>query len=192
MNLKKLEKLNDLRKNGALTDEEFQREKEKLMNEETNTSSSDDIPFNLTENTYMGLMNLIVLLPYIGWILSIVAWILGKEKSEKIDIQGKNILNWMISYLLYGIGLFIIMMFISIIGGVAMFGTGMGMMADHGMGFNMGGLGILGALGTLGAVGFSGFGLVVFLFILILPIIGAVKGFNGNTFRYPLSISFIK
>ncbi|MDD4821811.1 MAG: DUF4870 domain-containing protein [Bacteroidales bacterium] len=196
MNLKKLEKLNELRKNGALTDAEFQQEKQKLMNEETNTSASGDIPFNLTENTYMGLMNLIVLLPYIGWILSIVAWILGKEKSEKIDIQGKNILNWMISYLLYGIGLFIIMLFISVIAGIAMFGTGMGMMADHGMGFNMGGLGILGVLGTLGttlgAVGFSGFGLVVFLFILILPIIGAIKGFNGNTFRYPLTISFIK
>jgi len=183
MNLKKLEKLNDLRKNGALSEEEFQQEKQKLMDSDTNTSASGDIPFNLTENTYMGLMNLIVLLPYIGWILSIIAWVLGKEKSEKIDSQGKNILNWMISYLLYAIGISFIMMFISIIGGAAMFGMGM-------MGMNgMGGFGILGALGVFS---FSGFGLIVLFILVILPIIGTIKGFNGNTFRYPLTISFIK
>ncbi len=191
MNLKKLEKLNDLRKNGALTEEEFQQEKQKLMNETSSSSApAGDIPFNLTENTYMGLMNLIVLLPYIGWILSIIAWVLGKEKSEKIDIQGKNILNWMISYLIYAIGLSFILMFISIIGGAAMFG--MGMMGMNGMGMHGIGMGGLGIFGALSAVGFSGFGLVVVLFVVILPIIGAIKGFNGNTFRYPLTISFIK
>ena len=63
-------------------------------------------------------MNLIVLLPYIGWILSIVAWVVAKEKSEKIDKQGKNILNWMISYLLYAIAISFILMFITIIGGI--------------------------------------------------------------------------
>jgi len=189
MNLKKLEKLNDLRKNGALTEEEFQQEKQKLMNETSSSSApAGDIPFNLTENTYMGLMNLIVLLPYIGWILSIIAWVLGKEKSEKIDIQGKNILNWMISYLIYAIGISFIVMFISIISGAAMFGMGMmGMNAMNGMG-----MGVLGIFGAFGALGFSGFGLIVLLFVVILPIIGAIKGFNGNTFRYPLAISFIK
>ena len=53
MNLKKLEKLNDLRKNGALTEEEFQQEKQKLMNEESSSSAAGEIPLNLTENTYM-------------------------------------------------------------------------------------------------------------------------------------------
>lgn len=186
MNLKKLEKLNDLRKNGALTEEEFQQEKQKLMNEESSSSAAGEIPLNLTENTYMGLMNLIVLLPYIGWILSIVAWVVAKEKSEKIDKQGKNILNWMISYLLYAIAISFILMFITIIDGAAMFGMGM-------MGMNgMGGFGIFGLLGALGGFCFSGFGLIVLLILIMLPIIGAIKGFNGNTFRYPLSFSFIK
>lgn len=173
MNLKKLEKLNDLRKNGALTEEEFQQEKQKLMNNDTNSSASGDIPFNLTENTYLGLMNLIVLVPYIGWIVSIIAWAVGKDKSEKIDIQGKNILNWMISYVIYAIGIAFILMFSAIISG-GMMGMGMGM---FGMGM------------SLGAMEFA---VLVILVIAILPVIGGIKGFNGNTFRYPLTISFIK
>lgn len=183
MNLKKLEKLNDLRKNGALTEEEFQQEKQKLMNNDTNSSASGDIPFNLTENTYLGLMNLIVLVPYIGWIASIIAWAVGKEKSEKIDKQGKNILNWMISYTIYAIGLAFILLFIATIGHSIMIDlSGMG----------MGIFGAFGAFGALGFLGLSEFALLIFLVIAILPIIGAIKGFNGNTFRYPLTISFIK
>jgi len=185
MNLKKLEKLNDLRKNGALTEEEFQQEKQKLMNNDTNSSASGDIPFNLTENTYLGLMNLIVLVPYIGWIASIIAWAVGKDKSEKIDIQGKNILNWMISYVIYAIGIAFILMFIAIISGAAMMGMGM-----HGIG--MGGMGMFGAFGAVGLLGLSEIALLVILVVAILPIIGGIKGFNGNTFRYPLTISFIK
>jgi len=183
MNLKKLEKLNDLRKNGALTEEEFQQEKQKLMNNDTNSSASGDIPFNLTENTYLGLMNLIVLVPYIGWIASIIAWAVGKDKSEKIDKQGKNILNWMISYVIYAIGISFILMFIAIISGAGMMGMS---------GFGMGAMGMFGAFGAVGILGLSEIALLVILLIAILPIIGGIKGFNGNTFRYPLTISFIK
>jgi uncharacterized Tic20 family protein len=60
----------------------------------------------MTESSYMGLMNLIFLLPSFGWILSIVLYIIGRNESETVKERGKDMMNWMISNFIYGIFLF--------------------------------------------------------------------------------------
>lgn len=154
MNYKRLEELNNLRQSGALTEEEFQREKEKLFDKESSSTDSG-IPFNLSESAYLGLMNFVFFVPTVGWILSIIAWVIGKDKSAKIDEQGKNLVNFMISYALYGFIFFCsILMIIGLV--------------------------------------FFPFAIFVGILVLVLPIIGGIKGLNGETFRYPLTIEFVR
>ena len=76
MDYRKLDELNKLRISGALTDEEFEQEKQKILNKETPKGI-----LGLSENSYMGIMNFVLLIPTWGWIISIIAWIVGKDKS---------------------------------------------------------------------------------------------------------------
>ena len=89
MDYRKLDELNKLRISGALTDEEFEQEKQKILNKETPKGI-----LGLSENSYMGIMNFVLLIPTWGWIISIIAWIVGKDKSEAVSTQGKYIFNW--------------------------------------------------------------------------------------------------
>ncbi|MDD4637450.1 MAG: DUF4870 domain-containing protein [Bacteroidales bacterium] len=154
MNYKRLEELNNLRQSGALTEEEFQREKQKLF-EQQDSAGNSGIPFDLSESAYLGLMNFVFLVPTVGWILSIIAWVIGKDKSAKIDEQGKNIVNFMISYALYGL-----IFFCSI-------------------------LMVIGIVLIPAAV-------VVGVLVIVFPIIAGIKGLNGETWRYPLTIEFLR
>lgn len=120
MSIEHLERLNELRKQGALTEEEFQREKEKLLNQPypPNSASSTGhyqaVPvggskpyWGMELNTYCMLMHLGqlagILIPLAGWILPILMWTTQKDKSEVVDAHGKNILNWMISVLIFSL-----------------------------------------------------------------------------------------
>ena len=96
MDYRKLDELNKLRISGALTDEEFEQEKQKILNKETPKGI-----LGLSENSYMGIMNFVLLIPTWGWIISIIAWIVGKDKSEAVSTQGKYIFNWLISWSIY-------------------------------------------------------------------------------------------
>ena len=99
MNYKKLDELNKLRQSGALTEEEFKTEKQKLFAEDEtiNSCPSQEIPMGLQESSYLALMNFLILVPYVGWIIPIVLWAMGKNSSEQINKQGKYILNWYIT-----------------------------------------------------------------------------------------------
>ena len=39
----------------------------------------------------------------LGWILPLVLWLTKKDSSEYIDANGKIVMNWIISCLIYGI-----------------------------------------------------------------------------------------
>ena len=106
----KLKKLEELKTNGTLTEEEFQREKERILNEETRqtkqTPASTKQPlFGLQENAYLMLMHLSQfagwILPGLGFVLPIAMWLTNKDENENVDKHGKNILNFTISYFIY-------------------------------------------------------------------------------------------
>ena len=183
MDYEKLEQLKRLHDSGALNDEEFEKEKKKILDEEDAGKPTTVLPMGLTENTYLALMNFAMFIPYVGWIAPIVLWIMGKESSAPVNRQGKYILNWYISWFLYGIVLtvlFIIFMFSGIVS--------MNYENDQSS-----------PLAVLLSIFGGGAGILLLLILgvgcflcLLFPIIGGIKGLNGKTWKYPLSIPFFK
>lgn len=168
MDYKKLEELNRLRQSGALTEEEFEAEKKKLYDEDF-PPIAEPLPFGLQENSYLGLMNFLIFVPYIGWIIPLILWIMGKDKSEKIDEQGKYILNWYISWFIFGFILMIIFFAVFIPGIIGGIGSP------------------LGFIFTIWPVT-----LVIGIMAVAFPIIGGINGLNGKTWKYPLSMRILK
>ncbi|MDD3039195.1 DUF4870 domain-containing protein [Bacteroides sp.] len=174
MDYKKLDELNKLRQSGALTEEEFENEKQKLFseNETCNSSPNNEIPFGLQENSYLALMSFLILVPYVGWIIPIVLWVMGKNFSEQINKQGKYILNWYITWFIFGIISTIVLL--AVLPGVIINGYGSP-------------LGIFGSIFWLLPLT-----AIIGIICLVFPIIGGIKGLNGQVWKYPLSIPFLK
>ena len=186
MDYEKLEQLKRLHDSGALNDEEFEKEKKKILDEEDAGKPTTVLPMGLTENTYLALMNFAMFIPYVGWIAPIVLWIMGKESSGPVNRQVKYILNWYISWFLYSIVLtvlFIIFMFSGIVS-----------ISDMNYEYDLST-----PLAVLLSIFGGGAGILLLLILgvgcflcLLFPIIGGIKGLNGKTWKYPLSIPFFK
>ena len=106
-----LERLNALREKGAITEEEYIREKKRIL-DATSTRDTSQPNFSpkrafwgLSENGYCTLLHLSqfagVLIPLAGFVLPVIMWVAAKEDSEMADRQGRAVINWMISLLIY-------------------------------------------------------------------------------------------
>lgn len=100
--------LSELRDKGSITEEEYQREKEKILNDDEPSRSSfgyEKPLFGLTQNTFLMIIHLsqlaIILAPIVGIALPIVLWAMQKDKNPLVDKQGKDIINFNISFILY-------------------------------------------------------------------------------------------
>ncbi len=102
-----IEKLDELRQKGVLTEEEFQTEKAKILSAGPATTAADapKLYWGMEENGFCMLMHLASLgnfvFPFGGLILQIVMWTTNKHASPVIDAHGKVVLNWFISYIIY-------------------------------------------------------------------------------------------
>jgi uncharacterized protein len=154
-NYEKINQLHGLKQTGALSEEEFQREKEKLLSE-TPPASSGDRPWGIEVKSYCMLMHLSQLLsfviPFAGLVMPIVMWSVNKDKNPLIDANGKVLMNWIISSLIYGVacGLLILVVI-----GIPLF-------------------------------------IALLICELVFCIIGGVKANNGEVWKYPMSIAFLK
>jgi uncharacterized protein len=90
--------------------------------------------------------------PLAGLVTPIIIWQLKKNDLPGLDIHGKNVVNWIISDLIY-IAIGYILCFVLI------------------------GFPILIALGIVS---------------IVFPIIGGIKANNGEVWKYPLTIRFVK
>jgi len=174
-NLDDLEKLDELLKKGIISEDEFKKEKDKILNS-SNKCITDNL-FGLNENTYCFLIHISVLLGFINIILGLISplilWTLNKEKNQRVDQNGRNVLNWILSFALYLVICVIIMI------------------PFHGiMNLPMHFSNTIPSLISL----FSGFFPITILMIInvIFILIGALKASSGITWRYPLAISFFK
>ncbi len=106
-----LAKIAELRERGVLSEEEFQREKNKILQSEGSSfqqffqPQGGELPLGLDENTYCMVLHLSQFLVAVfgpfGIIATILLWFLGREKSDWVDKHGRAIFNWWISFLIY-------------------------------------------------------------------------------------------
>ena len=97
MKYENLKILDELREKGSITEEEFQREKAKILNDTTPPYSSS---FEIDDRAYVIIMHLSQFVTAI--LIPLIMWIIGKDRSQVIDQHGKNIINFWISYAIYG------------------------------------------------------------------------------------------
>ncbi len=173
-----LQKLQQLHQSGALDDAEFTLAKSKLLGTLPRAEplpaakplpAADPLPPPLPQaialdpasieqetRQWAMLLHLSILAGYplvlVGFIAPILIWQLKKAELPGIDVHGKNALNWIISYLIYGLActpLFFVII---------------------------------------------GFPLLVVLiaFGIAFPIIAGIKASQGEVWKYPLAITFLK
>ncbi len=174
-NIEDLEKLDGLMKKGIITEDEFTKEKDKILNN-SNKLTADNL-FGLNENTYCFLIHFSVLLGFIhillGLITPIILWTLNREKYKSVDQHGKNVLNWILSFLIY---LSICFIIVFPLHGFMNFSTNFSYNFSSPISL------------------FSGFLPITILMTLniIFIIIGGLKASSGKLWKYPLSIKFFK
>ncbi|MFN3756991.1 MAG: DUF4870 domain-containing protein [Flavobacterium sp.] len=120
------------------------------------------------------------LIPFAGIIIPMIIWQNKKQESEYIDQNGKSVLNFNLSVLLYGIIIGIIgaIFFIdAIVEVVKMSATDIDFIPVN--------------LITI-AIVLSIIAAFWCIIEFILIIIGSLKAGNGEVFHYPLSIPFLK
>jgi uncharacterized protein len=116
MKYSELEQLNNLREKGAITEEEYEREKQKVLNSDYKLSNIKSNTLGIDTNSYCMFIHLSqfcgFIFPMAGMIVPIILWMINKENSIEIDRHGKIVINWIItSFLIYaGLGLLCIIL----------------------------------------------------------------------------------
>ena len=93
-----------------------------------------------------------IIVPIAGLIVPIVIWQVKKNELPLINTHGKNVVNWIISEIIYSFVCFLLVFVL---------------------------IGIPLAIG-LGIIG------------IVFPIIGAIKGYRGEAWKYPMAIPFFR
>jgi uncharacterized Tic20 family protein len=101
-----LEKLQQLRQSGALSEEEFTRAKAKLL-DAPSSAVPPAVPAGvpMTPNQWAMLLHLSQLagfvVPFAGLVVPIVIWQVKKAEIPILDVHGKIVVNWIISELIF-------------------------------------------------------------------------------------------
>jgi uncharacterized Tic20 family protein len=106
MNYDDLKTLDELRRTGAISEEEYQKEKEKFFSRTENSRTTNSNPLlGMNENYYTALMHISqfagVVVPGFGFAAPIILWVMNKDNNAKVDATGKHIINFMISMFIY-------------------------------------------------------------------------------------------
>jgi uncharacterized protein len=111
MNLSdELLKLQQMHQSGAISDDEYAKAKEKLLNPAPGGSGGPAGPADLEQQTRLWAMILHLsqlagfLVPFAGLIVPIVIWQIKKTELPGIDEHGKVVVNWIISLMIYFVG----------------------------------------------------------------------------------------
>jgi len=126
-------------------------------------------------------------IPFGNFIGPIVLWVTNKDRSDFIDSNGKQAINFQLSILLYTfiIGLLTVPFFVFKLLGCFNFIDFNGFENLH---ISMGKPSPLLYLGGfLGVLAFIGF-----IIELVLIIVASLKAQNGEVYQYPLTINFLK
>lgn len=125
-----LERLNALREKGAITEEEFQKEKKRILDAiDASAASGTSAPrrklWGMDEKGFSSMLHISqfagIIIPFAGFVLPVVMWIAGRDDSKMVDEHGRAVINWMISLLIYlSISGLLVMIGIGLIGLIAL------------------------------------------------------------------------
>jgi len=129
-------------------------------------------------------------IPLGNFILPLILWTMNKDKSEFVDKHGKQAINFQLSILLYAITATIITIpfFLYVFAGSfpeELFYNNHNIYLDESDIHNASGLIIFGVLAAIVA-------LTIFILEIVFVITAMVKANNGEEYKYPITINFIK
>lgn len=100
MDLNQIEKLNELKEKGMISEEEYQATKARILGSATNAPTT----VNMNNRDYCLVMHLTQfcswIFPFVGIIVPLVMWQTRKE-DPYVDQQGRVVMNWIFSSLIY-------------------------------------------------------------------------------------------
>lgn len=106
MDLDQIEKLNDLKLKGLISEEEYQQAKERILGARPQQAAPTQ-PYTIMQtNNYDYAMVLHItqfcswLFPFLGLIVPLIMW-QSKKEDPYVDEQGKVVMNWVFSSLIY-------------------------------------------------------------------------------------------
>jgi uncharacterized Tic20 family protein len=99
-----LERLKRLLDEGAITQEEYEREKARILSSHYSVNPAG-WDLGIDEKSFVVLIHASQFLS--SFIVPLIMWLLFREKSRLADEAGKNILNFKLSYLIYCLALFL-------------------------------------------------------------------------------------
>lgn len=111
MDLDQIEKLNDLKQRGLITEEEYQQAKERILGAQAQAAqaSTQNQPHTIMQtNNYDYAMVLHLtqfcswLFPFLGLIVPLIMW-QSKKDDAYVDQQGRVVMNWIFSSIIYAI-----------------------------------------------------------------------------------------
>lgn len=104
MKYDELEKLNELKQKGAISEEEYEAEKKKILDSPYPRANER---LGMTVNQYCMVLHLSLysafLFPGVGLLVPLILWLIEKDSDSEVDAQGKIVVNWMISSVVYGV-----------------------------------------------------------------------------------------
>ena len=106
MDLDQIEKLNDLKQKGLISEEEYQQAKERILGAQAQQSASQPHIITMQTNNYDYAMVLHLtqfcswLFPFLGIIVPLIMW-QSKKEDAYVDEQGKVVMNWVLSSIIY-------------------------------------------------------------------------------------------
>ena len=108
MDLDQIEKLNDLKQKGLITEEEYQQAKERILGAQPQQAASarqsQTIMVQTNNYDYAMVLHLTQfcswLFPFLGLIVPLIMW-QSKKDDPYIDEQGKVVMNWVFSSFIY-------------------------------------------------------------------------------------------
>jgi uncharacterized Tic20 family protein len=103
-----LSRLNELREQGTLSEQEFETAKAKVL-----SGNSSSMPDALEARKLWPMLIHLTqlcgcLVPLVGWIVPIVIWQMQKDKIPECDVHGRAVANWLISFLIYSVVAFLL------------------------------------------------------------------------------------
>jgi uncharacterized Tic20 family protein len=105
MDLDQIEKLNDLKQKGLLSEEEFQQAKARILNGQPEAAQPQTV-VSTNNYDYALILHLTQfcswLFPFLGLVVPLILW-QSKKDDPYINEQGKVVMNWLFSSLIYAV-----------------------------------------------------------------------------------------